>query len=268
MAATGASTALSSSSVTKNPVRAGGKNKPRSNIPFTKPKMTKDDRRAKYTDIARKRRQKQQGIRNGSGGGRGGGRFGSNNMVCYQCRQPGHSISDCPTMKQSQGGQQGSNKEPDTSLEFCSPTSSLGICYKCGSTEHALAQCPKRRRRSTAVGDDGGDENEGDLPFATCFLCHEKGHLVSGCPQNKRGIYVNGGSCRECGSQQHRVTECPEKKKKKAAQKNGTGENDDDSDNIAELLERDERLKRPTKSNTEALVEASTKKPKRRVVKF
>jgi hypothetical protein len=56
-----------------------------------------------------------------------------------------------------------------------------------------------------------------DLPFATCFLCKEKGHLISGCPQNKKGIYVNGGSCRVCGSQQHLATVCPEKKKKKAS---------------------------------------------------
>jgi zinc finger CCHC domain-containing protein 9 len=58
-----------------------------------------------------------------------------------------------------------------------------------------------------------------DLPFATCFVCNEKGHLASQCDQNERGIYVNGGSCRTCGSIKHRATDCPEKNKSKQQDK-------------------------------------------------
>lgn len=151
-----------------------------------KPKMTKEERRKKYTDIARKRRQKQNGTRHGGG---------NKNSVCYNCRQPGHNAADCPE----------ANKETVCTIVGSKDgSSSATLCYKCGSTEHALHNCPKRHR---------GDPT--DLPYATCFICGEKGHLASACSQNKHGIYVNGGSCRFCGSQQHLATNCPEKKKRK-----------------------------------------------------
>ena len=38
-------------------------------------------------------------------------------------------------------------------------------------------------------------------------------HLASQCQQNEKGINVNGGSCRTCGSTKHRAADCPEKKK-------------------------------------------------------
>lgn len=132
-----------------------------------KPKISKEDRRKKYTEIARNRRKKQQQHQR------------TRHQICYLCRKPGHSVSQCPS-KTTNG------KE--------------AICYKCGSTEHALSKCPKK--------------NEGDpslLPFATCFLCGEMGHLISFCPRNKKGIYVNGGQCRRCGSRQHLSSKCPVK---------------------------------------------------------
>eukprot|EP00980_Cylindrotheca_fusiformis_P028104 scaffold22581_cov123-Cylindrotheca_fusiformis.AAC.1 len=141
-----------------------------------KPKITKEERRAKYTAIARKRREKLQN--------RGPRHHGRKEVVCYQCRQAGHTVGNCP-MK-------GSGNSDDAQL----------LCYKCGSTEHSLSSCPKRNISN-------------DLPFATCFICKEKGHLASGCSQNKKGIYVNGGSCRFCGLRDHLATACPEKKKKK-----------------------------------------------------
>ena len=152
-----------------------------------KPKMTKEERRKKYTDIARKRRQKQNGSR------RPGSR---KTFVCYNCRLPGHNAAECPSL--NGGGQENQGV-------ICTPVPKEGtvLCYKCGSTEHALHNCPKRHR---------GDRS--DLPFATCFICSEKGHLASACPKNKSGIYINGGSCRNCGSQQHLASDCPERKKK------------------------------------------------------
>ena len=176
-----------------------------------KPKMTKEERRAKYTDIARKRRQKQQGFRRQQQGG--GGRFGNHNTpsVCYACRQPGHTIANCPTKAQEQES-----------------SNSAVLCYKCGSTEHALKDCPKR-----GGGGNNNNNNNNDLPFATCFLCQEKGHLASSCPTNSHGIYVNGGSCKHCGSQQHLATNCPEKKTNKKKKGEGRVEEED----IEDLLE-------------------------------
>ena len=212
-----------------------------------KPKMTKEERRAKYTEIARKRRLKQQG-----GGGRGGrGNYGggyskNKTAVCYRCRQPGHTIAECPN-KEEKNNYTSTIDNDDDELAEGAPSSlpSSSICYKCGSTEHSLSQCPKRKmknKRKQRVGGDGDEEEDEleDLPFATCFLCKQKGHLVSSCPQNQRGIYINGGCCRICGSQQHRATDCPDnadKKKKKEKSGDGDDGSDDDDDSVEKLLE-------------------------------
>src|SRR5579875_2238826 len=58
-----------------------------------------------------------------------------------------------------------------------------------------------------------GLEKDG-TSFATCFICGEKGHLSSKCPHSTHGLYPNGGCCRTCGSVEHLVRDCPEKKKK------------------------------------------------------
>jgi zinc finger CCHC domain-containing protein 9 len=196
-----------------------------------KPKITKEERRAKYTEIARNRRQKQAGIRGNFQGGNSNG--SSKNIVCYQCRQPGHTVADCPSKEQ------GADREQQAGV----------LCYKCGSTEHALAACPKR---------NSGQRD--DLPFASCFLCKGKGHLVSACPQNQKGIYVNGGSCRYCGSQQHLATECPDKRKKKSDKASDDVEEVD----VEDLLEEEPKPKKAsTKQET-----LETIPKKRRVVKF
>jgi len=206
-----------------------------------KPKMTKEERRKKYTDIARKRRQKQEGNR------RGGAR--RKVIVCYNCRMPGHSASECPSLR----------NDSDGVSNVCVPATVL--CYKCGSTEHALHNCPKRHR---------GDRN--DLPYATCFICNKKGHLASSCPENRTGIYVNGGSCRVCGSQQHLAANCPDKKRKKQ-DKDEIRTQDSELALVDDLIEenpsskisktkRDNSLQKKSKSTT------AERKKKKRVVNF
>lgn len=143
-----------------------------------KPKITKEERRAKYTQIAKERREKQAK------------RERSRDIVCFKCREKGHTSSDC--------GQAGV------------------LCYKCGSKDHSLKDCCDYRK---------GDN---DLPFASCYFCEKTGHLASACPENSRGIYVNGGACRKCGSTQHISAECPEKKAAKQAKPDVPEETFDD----------------------------------------
>jgi zinc finger CCHC domain-containing protein 9 len=215
-----------------------------------KPKMTKEERRKKYTEIARKRRDKQQSF----GGGIRGNSHNNDSRkknVCYNCRQPGHNAADCPTSTTT-------NDQQSSGVVIVVADAGVGegiLCYKCGSTEHALHLCPKRKQ---------GDRN--DLPYATCFVCKEKGHLASTCPQNEKGIYVNGGSCRVCGSQQHLATHCPEKKKIQRNKSGGTEEND-----VEDYLEQAPAAKLATavenhKRNTHTDMHSS--KRKRRVVIF
>jgi hypothetical protein len=50
----------------------------------------------------------------------------------------------------------------------------------------------------------------GEFPYAKCFICGEVGHLSQKCPDNPRGLYPNGGCCKECGSVEHLQRDCPE----------------------------------------------------------
>ena len=102
--------------------------------------------------------------------------------LCFNCRQVGHKMSNCPLEK--------TNK-------------STGICFKCGSNEHALRHC-------TLTLDD-----DNHLPYATCFICSQSGHISRDCFQNDKGLYPNGGCCNLCWSVKHLKQDCPKNKKKK-----------------------------------------------------
>ncbi|XP_005106699.1 zinc finger CCHC domain-containing protein 9 [Aplysia californica] len=96
--------------------------------------------------------------------------------VCYNCRNPGHKMSDCP---------------------FLTEANQQGTCFKCGSTEHTASSCSVKIPK-------------GSFPFAQCFICGEKGHISKQCPDNPRGLYPKGGSCKQCGSVEHLKRDCPE----------------------------------------------------------
>ncbi|KAG0091998.1 hypothetical protein BGZ93_008547 [Podila epicladia] len=96
----------------------------------------------------------------------------SNSSVCFACRKTGHSAKNC---KESSG---------------------VGMCYSCGSLEHTTKDCKK-------LSKDGNK-----FKFATCFVCKETGHLASACPQNEKGLYPKGGSCRFCNKVDHLAKDC------------------------------------------------------------
>jgi len=110
----------------------------------------------------------------------------SKKNVCFQCREPGHVLNDCPQIKMSQ------NK------------GKMGNCFKCGSNEHTSKNCESKLK--------GGDAYR----FAECFVCKQTGHLAKACPDNPKGLYPKGGGCRFCGSVEHLKSECPRKSQKDA----------------------------------------------------
>jgi len=109
-----------------------------------------------------------------------------NDKICFNCLQPGHDMRLCPKIK--------SDREHGT-----------GICFKCASTEHSMHQCPARMPRGLI----------GKYGFAKCFICKETGHLSIQCPDNPRGLYPNGGGCKDCGSVEHFRKDCRELQKKR-----------------------------------------------------
>jgi len=184
-----------------------------------KPKITKEERRLKYTAKARDRREAAQA------------RSRDRDLTCYRCRKSGHSAENCKHAPAADaantavddgggGGEGGGGKGGATSGSiFATPTPGRkrkkggNICYKCGSTEHRIQLCPRIKpflKRGNGSRIDYG--KIGDLPFAECYVCNRTGHLASHCPSSDKGLYPRGGACRVCGSVDHLAADCPKER--------------------------------------------------------
>lgn len=162
--------------------------------------------------------------------------------TCFNCRKPGHKISECPDKK-----------------------SETGICFNCGSQEHILRACPQPLV-------DGG------ASYATCFICKQKGHLSSKCPKSSHGLYPNGGSCLKCGKVDHLLKDCPLKKKDQEANTVQNSDSLDDSQYIVEPVSKKKRKSNKTTNMSTAErdqplkkmdnVQTGEKKPKEKVIMF
>lgn len=114
----------------------------------------------------------------------------SKKVVCFNCRQPGHMLADCP----------------DGSKVTESDQPASGHCFKCGSLEHTSKDCKSKLKRENAYR------------FAVCFICKQEGHLAKTCPDNPKGLYPKGGGCIFCGSVEHLKRDCPRKIEKDVKQ--------------------------------------------------
>lgn len=135
------------------------------------PKLTQDDRNARFRKTIEDDREREQ----------------ANFTTCLNCRKRGHFLKDCPKLK---GIQQ---------VEVVQEAKGGVFCYNCGSYGHALRHCTLER-------DPGGY-----LPYASCFICKQEGHLARSCPNNSHGLYPKGGCCHICGKIDHLARDCPDK---------------------------------------------------------
>ncbi len=207
-----------------------------------KPKMTKEERRAKFTAIAHNRRDANIA------------RARDKHLICYRCRKTGHSAENCKNSAIADS--KSDNEVGDTSADGAEGKEKIphsikkqrggvggNICYKCGSTEHRIQACPKLKAFLPVGGAKKNTKIDfgklGELPYANCYVCNKSGHLASYCPESTKGLYPQGGSCRECGSVHHFVSDCPEKEKAKMmrhrsdGQGGGNGSNASSSDSVA-----------------------------------
>lgn len=242
-----------------------------------KPKMTKEERRAKYTAKAHARRDAALA------------RGRDRDLTCYRCRRTGHSAENCkhaPTVAAAEttttttaveegvggsgggggGGENGAIAQPPAGKKR---KRGGNICYKCGSTEHRIQLCPRIRpflQKGKARIDFG---KLGVLPYAECYVCNGSGHLASHCPESDRGLYPRGGSCRECGSVDHLAADCPGREDGEGKGK-GIPSDDDDSKSIASSNSAtiDRYLEETADAAEEEKTMTTTIKKKRRIVKF
>lgn len=156
---------------------------------------------------------------------------GFEETVCLCCRKRGHTMAHCPS----------NPDKPATKKEL--------TCFRCGEKGHGIKTCSKPR-------------SEG-LTFAVCFICKEKGHISRDCPQNTKGIYPKGGSCKICGNVWHLAKDCPDV---------GTAKDKKPSTSaprvVNEDLEGNAEYDHPKRGGAAAESEGSATKKKSKVVKF
>ncbi|KAI3509053.1 hypothetical protein L1887_24077 [Cichorium endivia] len=105
---------------------------------------------------------------------------------CYQCRQLGHFIYNCPNKEISPD----SLKKAEKNVTAKEATTDVLRCYRCGTLGHKRSDCP----------------SEGLL--LTCFGCGEAGHKADLCPKKKNGETSHKA---EASSKKEDCDTCPKK---------------------------------------------------------
>mmetsp|Transcript_12442 Transcript_12442/g.15579 ORF Transcript_12442/g.15579 Transcript_12442/m.15579 type:complete len:180 (-) Transcript_12442:8-547(-) len=122
-----------------------------------KPKLTKEERRVKFTQKARDRRDENFKKKR------------NRNITCYMCRKKGHTAAECTD-------------------------GSVLICYRCGSTEHTLNSCRKKGdglpyAKCFVCGEMGHlasscEKNQNGIfvKGGACRECGGNDHIALNCP--------------------------------------------------------------------------------------
>ncbi|KCV68332.1 hypothetical protein H696_05249 [Fonticula alba] len=90
--------------------------------------------------------------------------------ICFQCRERGHAVRDCPLTAGGVAGVDGADRK----LMQEAGAAVSGICFHCGADDHVTRSC------TASVKNFG---------FALCFTCGQQGHLSGACEKNPNGLY-------------------------------------------------------------------------------
>lgn len=111
----------------------------------------------------------------------------SDQRLCYNCRQPGHESSACPSPR----------------------TVAAKQCYSCGGVGHIQAECPNLRTQQ-----QGANQK--------CYTCSRFGHIARNCPTAAGGFAPRVAApgrglntstlppvkCYRCGGPNHMARDC------------------------------------------------------------
>ncbi|KAI5186557.1 hypothetical protein NEHOM01_1543 [Nematocida homosporus] len=116
-------------------------------------------------------------------------RYFQSTIVCYQCKNTGHTSRDC--------------KENSTFL-----------CSICGQGDHRRQRCPLRVCRICSAAGHPEMVCSQRFYIPTCRGCNSKTHTLPDCPGYRRYVSVWAASalvqksCSFCGDQSHYLSEC------------------------------------------------------------
>ncbi|KAL1739010.1 hypothetical protein HDZ31DRAFT_50075 [Schizophyllum fasciatum] len=112
----------------------------------------------------------------------------SEQRLCYNCRQPGHESSACPSPR----------------------TVASKQCYSCGGVGHIQAECPTLRLQQQGSN-------------SKCYNCGRFGHFARNCPSAAAGGFASRApppgrglntsalppiKCYRCGGPNHMARDC------------------------------------------------------------
>lgn len=208
------------------------------------PAIKKDTTQKGYLEQKRERRRMEKQLKRF--------RLKEKSQKCGFCGEQGHAASGC------------SRRVTETVF---------GACRQCGSTDHIGENCKKQETifdpsSKLCKGEDNeeadcpsDDDDDNDVSSQRCPLCHERGHQVKGCPDNPRSIYPRGGSCKDCGSVEHKTKLCPTRQSIQDLEEVKVGTVSFGSNESADAFEEESQMRHNN-------VKMKTKKNKTKIVIF
>lgn len=152
----------------------------------------------------------------------------SEQRLCYNCRQPGHESSACPsprTVAAKQCYSCGGVGHIQAECPNLRVQSGNQKCYNCGRFGHIARVCPSGATGVSGAGvgfasrapPPGRALNTSTLPPVKCYRCGGPNHMARDCLAAPGSTLADGTSgatksktCYKCSQEGHIARDCPE----------------------------------------------------------